>query len=264
MREWISRDKAVQNGMEMDLPNACRYEADLFDLSFTTADQKEGMNVFLENVNRSFPANRIGLLFMHKKIVTLLFFFLVVIPFHEAFSAIYPSMSGTVVDATTGKPVQGASVLVYWTKLVLRPPIEPGTELIEARLVETDQDGSYQISGILKLLGPFAFKGDTVLVVYQPGYRVHIVNEHRGGSKDIKNDGNLIKLSRVTANFDYGKHHNEISDALWGINDRSYMSFSSTSWSNVKNNAMRGLPEKEKLLRRAYWEYERSRKRYEP
>ena len=40
--------EAVQNGMEMDLPNACRYEADLFALSFSTADQKEGMQAFLE------------------------------------------------------------------------------------------------------------------------------------------------------------------------------------------------------------------------
>ena len=40
--------EAVQNGLEMDLPNACRYEADLFALSFATADQKEGMSAFLE------------------------------------------------------------------------------------------------------------------------------------------------------------------------------------------------------------------------
>lgn len=40
--------EVVQNGMEMDLANACRYEADLFALSFSTADQKEGMQAFLE------------------------------------------------------------------------------------------------------------------------------------------------------------------------------------------------------------------------
>lgn len=40
--------EAVQNGLEMDLANACRYEADLFAVSFATADQKEGMNAFLE------------------------------------------------------------------------------------------------------------------------------------------------------------------------------------------------------------------------
>lgn len=40
--------QAVHNGMEMDLTNACRYEADLFALSFSTTDQKEGMQAFLE------------------------------------------------------------------------------------------------------------------------------------------------------------------------------------------------------------------------
>lgn len=40
--------EAVHNGMEMDLSHACQYEADLFGLSFSTADQKEGMSAFLE------------------------------------------------------------------------------------------------------------------------------------------------------------------------------------------------------------------------
>lgn len=40
--------QAVVNGLEMDLERACRYEADLFALSFATADQKEGMSAFLE------------------------------------------------------------------------------------------------------------------------------------------------------------------------------------------------------------------------
>lgn len=40
--------EAVQHGLEMDLPNACRYEADLFALSFASDDQKEGMRAFLE------------------------------------------------------------------------------------------------------------------------------------------------------------------------------------------------------------------------
>lgn len=40
--------EAVTNGLEMDLDRACRYEADLFALSFATADQQEGMAAFLE------------------------------------------------------------------------------------------------------------------------------------------------------------------------------------------------------------------------
>lgn len=40
--------KAVCNGLEMELSNACAYEAELFGYSFSTADQKEGMVAFLE------------------------------------------------------------------------------------------------------------------------------------------------------------------------------------------------------------------------
>jgi enoyl-CoA hydratase len=40
--------EAVDNGMEMDIDKALCYEADLFALCFSTADQKEGMAAFLE------------------------------------------------------------------------------------------------------------------------------------------------------------------------------------------------------------------------
>ncbi len=40
--------EAVGNGVEMDLDRACAYEADLFGFCFASADQKEGMQAFLE------------------------------------------------------------------------------------------------------------------------------------------------------------------------------------------------------------------------
>ncbi|CAH2031923.1 enoyl-CoA hydratase-related protein [Trichlorobacter ammonificans] len=40
--------EAVMNGVEMELTQACRYEAELFAVSFGTEDQKEGMSAFLE------------------------------------------------------------------------------------------------------------------------------------------------------------------------------------------------------------------------
>lgn len=40
--------EAVENGLEMDVNRAFDYEADLFGLCFATADQKEGMQAFLE------------------------------------------------------------------------------------------------------------------------------------------------------------------------------------------------------------------------
>jgi enoyl-CoA hydratase len=40
--------EAVNNGMTMDQDRAIRYEAEMFGMCFTTADQKEGMDAFLE------------------------------------------------------------------------------------------------------------------------------------------------------------------------------------------------------------------------
>jgi len=40
--------ESVDNGLEMDLDRAGRFESDLFGLCFATADQKEGMQAFLE------------------------------------------------------------------------------------------------------------------------------------------------------------------------------------------------------------------------
>ena len=40
--------EAVNNGMTMDQDRAIRYEAEIFGMCFTTADQKEGMDAFFE------------------------------------------------------------------------------------------------------------------------------------------------------------------------------------------------------------------------
>lgn len=40
--------EAVATGLEMDIARACQYEADLFGLCFSSEDQKEGMQAFLE------------------------------------------------------------------------------------------------------------------------------------------------------------------------------------------------------------------------
>jgi len=39
---------AINSGLDMDLANGLKYEADLFGLSFATDDKKEGMTAFLE------------------------------------------------------------------------------------------------------------------------------------------------------------------------------------------------------------------------
>ena len=39
---------AINTGMDVDIATGIKYEADLFGLSFATADKKEGMTAFLE------------------------------------------------------------------------------------------------------------------------------------------------------------------------------------------------------------------------
>ena len=46
--------ESVDNGLEMDLDRAGRFEADLFGLCFATADQKEGMQAFLDKRSPKF------------------------------------------------------------------------------------------------------------------------------------------------------------------------------------------------------------------
>ncbi len=46
--------EAVRNGLELDLDRANQYESELFGLCFATADQKEGMQAFLEKRQADF------------------------------------------------------------------------------------------------------------------------------------------------------------------------------------------------------------------
>jgi len=46
--------ESVNNGVEMDLDRGCAYELDLFSLCFTSSDQKEGMEAFLEKRTAEF------------------------------------------------------------------------------------------------------------------------------------------------------------------------------------------------------------------
>jgi len=45
---------AMNRGLDMDLPNACAFEASLFSAGFSTADRTEGIGAFLEKRNPRF------------------------------------------------------------------------------------------------------------------------------------------------------------------------------------------------------------------
>lgn len=49
---------AVNNGLEMDLARACRYEADLFAMCFASRQQQEGMSAFLDKRQPQFESDK--------------------------------------------------------------------------------------------------------------------------------------------------------------------------------------------------------------
>lgn len=97
-----------------------------------------------------------------KEIVGLIIIFFTVILFSSC-SAYYPDMTGTVVDAETGKPIEGAVILVEWTKRVGIGDYH--TESVKVVEVLTDKDGKFKLPGIFN---PFVDPPD--MTVYRKGY----------------------------------------------------------------------------------------------
>lgn len=161
--------------------------------------------------------------------------------------------SGTVLDARTGEPVEGASVFFYWTKSVPEMP-HARTETIGAELVCTDGEGGYQIPGFSPNLGLMARFESTKVIIYQPGYRAYIkeldyLNPYSKPDPSFKEKGYLVKLDRLPPNFSHEDHTEVIERALWGI--REYPS-------SFKLPDPKGIAEKKKFLERVEWEERRA------
>jgi len=77
---------------------------------------------------------------------------------------IYFPIEGTVVDAETGKPIEGAVVLAEWT--ITRGIALTATEPYEAVEMTTTKNGKFNIN--IHVLNPFVNKPD--LTIYKAGY----------------------------------------------------------------------------------------------
>ncbi len=81
-----------------------------------------------------------------------------------ATSGCYPQITGTVLDAETGAPIEGAVVFVQWTKTKGLPGLTYH-DIYKIIEVETDKDGKFTISGTLS---PFVDPPE--VVIYKRGY----------------------------------------------------------------------------------------------
>ncbi len=177
--------------------------------------------------------------------------------------------SGTVIDSQTGDPIEGASVLFFWEKLV-PTPMKAYSEVFEAKLIYTNEKGTYHIPRILPNLGLQGMLESTNIIIYQPGYqacaiRISLVSPSGKPDSSFKEKDNIIKLDRIPPGFNHEHHYRMIEDASGPI--RAY-GWEDPIWGRpltwekrMELNLKSGILEKEELLRRAEWE-ERRRERF--
>lgn len=180
---------------------------------------------------------------MKKYTAALILFFVIGLPVVSEAIFLGP-YSGAVMDSQTGEPIEGASILMYWTKII--PNVAGGnSEMVDVKLIYTDKKGSYQIPMFMANLGLIGFFESTQMIIYQPGYQAYIItiwHNSRSSKPDpnFKNKENIVKLDRIPPNFSHRKHYEDIDHALWGIDNRDHVAL-----------------EKKELLRRIEWEERR-------
>ncbi|MDH4226281.1 MAG: HEAT repeat domain-containing protein [Deltaproteobacteria bacterium] len=138
-----------------------------------------------------------------------------------AMADVVGSFFGTVVDETTGQPIEGAVIIVSMEKAVARFHFEgPDYKIAYAKSFTTDKDGKYRTDVIVKPDVPlFSATISTNVVVYAQGYLVYSDKLSATGTGKKWSGGfsgwNFkLKLKRIPPRFDYGKGYEDVDDAL--------------------------------------------------
>jgi hypothetical protein len=168
--------------------------------------------------------------------------------------------TGRVVDGHTGEPVQGASVLVYWEK-VIPVPMARSSEIAGVKLVYTDPEGRYEIPLTLLNMGLLGVLDETHFLIYAPGYEAYMVEEdarRTKGRPDFRSSGNLVTLGRIGPNFDHRGHWESMERALWGLDANIFRDLRHEDRATTPTDSlelrMMGVVEKAEFLRRIEWE----------
>lgn len=171
--------------------------------------------------------------------------------------------SGNVMDAKTGAPIEGVSVLLYWEKRVPTPPTGGSPELIEVKLVYTDKKGRYEIPRISANLGLLGHLESTQFIIYQPGYQAYIIkiwHESERSTPLFKEKDHIVKLDRIPPNFNHKEHYRRIQDVISGIResyDYSDEKDSEMTWNKLLQINLKTRLEKDEFLKRVEWEERR-------
>jgi len=139
-----------------------------------------------------------------------------------AFTYRAEAIEGRVVDAETGKPMEGVVVVAHWQ---LKGGLEGGTALQELKIFEsvTDQNGRYSFPA----WGPkFAVMGtlqseSPEILMFKQGYKFQrLLNQWHPDLDTSKSEwnGKTVKLERFSGPLEqYAQHLSELSSDLWTI-----------------------------------------------
>lgn len=114
-------------------------------------------------------------------------------------------VTGKVVDAKTGDPIEGAAIYIYWEKSRLGPPgLGPKTEIVEIAEDQTDAAGKFTIPKYWTWFKHY------VMAIYKKGYvcwSTRKIFPSLQERTDFKlKSGMVIKLERFREEYSKVKH----------------------------------------------------------
>jgi hypothetical protein len=182
-----------------------------------------------------------------------------------AHAVILGPYTGTVTDSTSGKPIEGASVLFYWTKEVPGGFEGPNSYPVAAVLVYTDKHGKYHIPMKSDSLGLMGKLEETDVIIYEPGYQAYIErirhidrynrDRHNKKASSFKKKGNIVRLERIPQKFNHSAHLGRIKGALEGIDHYYDPDINPPHpWQPRLKNSKGVTIERREFLRRTEWE----------
>jgi hypothetical protein len=126
-------------------------------------------------------------------------------------SSCYAGITGKVIDAETQKPIEGAVVLVEWTKTKGMPGM---THTESAKVIEviSDKDGNVEISGNYN-----PFVNPPHVTVYKKGYvawnNEYIFPDYKKRTDFKWASGYIIKMAKFNDEYSYIMHQSFIDAA---------------------------------------------------
>jgi hypothetical protein len=116
----------------------------------------------------------------------------------------YRGITGVVVESKTGKPVEGAVVLVEWTKTKGLPGLTYGETHKTVEAI-TGNDGAFRIPGVID-----PFVNPPIVVVYKNGYVAwssgYIFPSWEKRSKFEYKNGLMIELDHFKKEYSHADH----------------------------------------------------------